>query len=188
MLNLRNQNFKIMRKLMMYAALAAPLFITACSGNKTENAGSSDTTTTTTTDTAAGLPEVTTPSATVSNTVALTGNDQMKFSTNEIRVKAGEKVTLTLKNVGTMPKASMAHNFILLGGGTDLEAFAMKAMVAKDSDYIPGDLKSSIMAHTKLVGPGESDTITFTVPAGTYEYICSFPGHYASMRGKLIAE
>lgn len=173
-----------MRKLMMYAALIAPLFLAACGGDK-----KADTDDQATTDTSAtGLPEVTTPSATVSNTVEITGNDQMKFSTTEIRVKAGEKVTLTLKNVGTMPKESMGHNFILLGGGTDVEAFALKAMVAKDSDYIPADLKSAIMANTKLLGPGESDTITFTVPAGEYDFICTFPGHYASMRGKLIAE
>ncbi|NEU06965.1 azurin [Flavihumibacter sp. R14] len=174
-----------MRKLMMYAALAAPLFLAACGGNKSDSADSD----TTMTDTAAStLPEVSTPSATVSNTVELTANDQMKYSTTEIRVKAGEQVTLTLKNVGTMPKESMGHNFLLLGGGTDVEAFATKAMVAKETDYIPADMKSSVMANTKLLGPGESATITFTVPAGTYDFICSFPGHYAQMRGKLIAE
>lgn len=174
-----------MRKLMMYAALAAPLFLAACGGNQTDTATEDATTTDTT---AAALPEVTTPSATVSNTVEITGNDQMKFSVTEIRVKAGEQVTLTLTNAGTMPIESMGHNFILLGGGTDVEAFSMKAMVAKATDYIPAELESSIVAHTKLLGPGQSDTITFTVPAGTYEFICSFPGHYASMRGKLIAE
>ena len=173
-----------MRKFMMYAALAAPLFLASCGGNNetaSEDATTADTT-------ASTLPEVTTPSATVSNTVEITANDEMKFSTTEIRVKAGEEVTLTLKNAGTMPKESMGHNFLLLGGGTDVEGFATKAMVAKETDYIPADMKSSILAHTKLLGPGESDTITFTVPAGTYDFICSFPGHYAQMRGKLIAE
>jgi len=173
-----------MRKLMMYAALAAPLFLAACGGDK-----KADTDQTSATDTtAAALPEVSAPAATVSNTVELTGNDQMKFNVTEIRVKAGEEVTLTLKNIGTMPKASMAHNFLLLGGGTDVEAFAMKAMVAKDTEYVPAEMKSSVMAHTTLVGPGESATVKFTVPAGSYDFICSFPGHYASMRGKLIAE
>ena len=173
-----------MRKLMMYAAFAAPLFLAACGGNQTE----SDSQSTTVDTTAAALPEVTTPSATVSNTVEITANDQMKFSTAEIRVKAGEQVTLTLKNIGSMAIESMGHNFVLLNTGTDIEAFSMKAMVAKETNYIPGDLKSSIAANTKLLGPGQSDTITFTVPAGTYEFICSFPGHYANMRGKLIAE
>lgn len=173
-----------MRKLMMYAAIAAPLFLAACGGDKKADTDQASTTDTT----AAALPEVSAPAATVSNTVELTANDQMKYNLTEIRVKAGEEVTLTLKNIGTMPKESMGHNFLLLGGGTDVEAFAMKAMVAKDTEYVPAEMKSSVMASTKVVGPGESVTIKFTVPAGTYDFICSFPGHYASMRGKLIAE
>ncbi len=173
-----------MRKLMFYVALSAPLFLAACGGNQTaesENADMAD-------SMSATLPDVAESTAAVSNTVELTANDQMKFSTTEIRVKAGEEVTLTLKNVGTMAKEAMGHNFLLLGNGTDIQAFAMKAMVANDSDYIPAGMESSILKHTKLLGPGESDTITFTVPAGSYDFICSFPGHYATMQGKLIAE
>jgi azurin len=45
------------------------------------------------------------------------------------------------------------------------------------------------VAHTKLIGGGESDTINFTITEpGTYDYICSFPGHLALMKGKLIVE
>jgi azurin len=103
----------------------------------------------------------------------------------EIRVKANEKVTLTLKNVGTMPKDAMGHNFVLLKDGTDLSAFATSAISAPD--HIPAN-NPAIVAHTKLLGPGESDTIEFTVPAGSYTYICSFPGHYMTMTGVLTAE
>ena len=46
-----------------------------------------------------------------------------------------------------------------------------------------------VFAATKLLKPGESDTITFTAPpAGTYPFICTYPGHYPKMQGKLIAE
>ena len=172
-----------MKKILFLVALATPFFLASCGGNKTTEQ-TADTT-------AAALPEVSTtmPADTAgSNTVDLTGNDQMKYSKTEIRVKAGEKVTLTLKNIGTMPKEAMSHNFILLKNGTDIEQFALKAAVAKSTDYIPAEMKGAILAHTKLVGTGESDTITFTVPKGEYEFICSFPGHWASMRGKLIAQ
>jgi azurin len=38
-----------------------------------------------------------------------------------------------------------------------------------------------VLAHTKLLGPAETDTVTFTAPyvAGDYLYLCSFPGHYS---------
>ena len=60
-------------------------------------------------------------------------------------------------------------------------------MAAKDNGYIPeGD---DIIAHTKMIGGGESVEITFDAPAaGTYDYICPFPGHYGIMKGKFIVE
>lgn len=125
---------------------------------------------------------------TSSNTVELSANDQMKFSQTEIKVKAGEEITITLKNEGTMAKEAMGHNLVVLSQGTNVEEFGQTAMNSKQTDYIPESLKSAIIAHTKLLGPNESDTITFTLEKGSYDFICSFPGHYGSMRGKIIAE
>ena len=122
-------------------------------------------------------------------TVALEGTDEMTYNTNEIRVKVGRKVKLTLTHTGSMPKTAMGHNFVLLKPGTDLADFAGKASAAADSDYIPADAADSIVANTKTVGGGESVTIEFDAPAaGTYDFICSFPGHYAIMQGKFIVE
>ena len=43
------------------------------------------------------------------------------------------------------------------------------------------------LAYTKMLGGGESDTITFDAPEpGTYIFICSFPGHYQLMMGEFI--
>lgn len=121
--------------------------------------------------------------------VSLTGDDAMKYNIGEIKVKAGQTVKLTLTNIGKMPKEGMSHNFILVKPGTVVADFAKKAMDAKASDYFPDSEKASVIAHTKMLGPGESDTIEFPAPAaGTYDYFCSFPGHYGIMNGKLIVE
>lgn len=123
------------------------------------------------------------------NNILLTGNDRMQYSDTLFKVKAAEKVKLTLKNIGKMPKNSMGHNFVLLTKGTDFANFATEAMKARDNDYIPKQLSSSIIAHTQLVGPGETQVITFSVPdKGIYDFLCSFPGHYGTMRGKLVVE
>jgi azurin len=122
-------------------------------------------------------------------TVEITGDDQMKFSVTSIKAKAGEKLRVSLKNVGKLPKQAMAHNWVLLKSmsDADVNAFAMAAM-PKAPEYLPAD-KSGIVAHTKLLGPGEADAVEFTVPAaGEYPFICTFPGHSALMRGKLVAE
>ncbi|MEJ5960776.1 azurin [Pedobacter immunditicola] len=127
--------------------------------------------------------------AKLSNVLSLEGNDQMQFSQTEFKIAAGQLVTLTLKHTGTLAKNAMGHNFVLLKPGTDMAAFAKKAMEAKDNEYIPKTESASIIAYTKLLGGGESDTITFTVTEkGTYDFICSFPGHVSMMKGKLIVE
>lgn len=142
-------------------------------------------------DTAASTEaEETVAPAAASDNVAIVeieSNDQMKYNLSEIRVKAGQKVQLTLKHVGKLPKASMGHNFVLLKEGTDMAKFAMAAGQARENDYIAEE--ASIIAHTKIIGGGESDMIEFEAPAlGIYDFICSFPGHYAIMKGKFIVE
>lgn len=119
--------------------------------------------------------------------VVIESNDQMKFDLSEIKVKAGDTVVLTLKHVGKLPKAAMGHNWVLLAQGTDIAAFSQKAVRARDTEYIPeGD---EVIINTSLIGGGEETTIEFVVPAaGEYDFICSFPGHFAIMKGKFIVE
>ena len=128
-----------------------------------------------------------TPEDTNVTTLNLGSNDQMQYDKTELRVKEGQKVTLNLKHNGTMDKESMGHNFVLLKQGTDIAEFATKAMDAKNNDYIPeGD---AVIAHTKVIGGGESTSVTFDAPEkGSYDFICSFPAHYALMQGKFIVE
>ncbi len=120
--------------------------------------------------------------------ITIIGDDQMKFNLSEIKVKAGQTVRLTLEHSGKMDKNVMGHNWVLLSSGADIAEFGALASSAKATDYIPAD-SDQVLAHTKILGGGESDTIEFVAPAaGTYDFICSFPGHYALMKGKFIVE
>ncbi len=121
------------------------------------------------------------------NNLTIDCTDQMQFTKNELKAAAGT-VTLTLNHVGKMEKTVMGHNLVILKPGTDISDFSVKAMDAKDTEYIPASAKDKVIAHTKLLGGGESDTIEFTIEKGTYDYICSFPGHSSIMKGKLIVE
>ncbi|MGN8224500.1 azurin [Gracilimonas sp. BCB1] len=120
--------------------------------------------------------------------VTIESNDRMQFDLSEIKVEAGQTVVLTLKHVGKLPKAAMGHNWVLLKQGVDIQAFGSAASKAAGNEYIPEGTED-VIVHTKLIGGGQETTIEFTAPeAGTYDYICSFPGHYALMKGKLIVE
>jgi len=120
--------------------------------------------------------------------VVVNSDDAMKFDVSEIKVKAGEEIKLTLNHTGKLGKDVMGHNFVVLAQGTDVQAFANAAIQAKATDYVP-EGNDSVLAHTKVIGGGESDTITFTLKEkGTYEFICSFPGHSFMMKGVIIVE
>lgn len=120
--------------------------------------------------------------------VTITGNDTMQFDLKTFEAKAGEKVELTFKNIGKIPKIAMGHNLVILKKGVSAIAFGQKAMGAgaNATNALPDSVKGDTIAATKLLGPAESETITFTAPdAGDYEYVCTFPGHFAMMRGVM---
>lgn len=177
-----------MNKLFVIPFLAAGLLLGSCgnSSNNDSNESNTETTETTAPTATATVPGI--ENVTLSNAWTVEGNDQMKFDTELIRVKAGEPVEITLKNVGELPKEAMGHNFVILAPGVDLATFGGEAAGAADNDYIPKSSLSSIVAHTKLLGPGEEDKITVTLDAGVYDYLCSFPGHWGLMKGKIVAE
>ena len=124
-------------------------------------------------------------------TIELTGTEKMRFDKEEIVAKPGETIRIVLKAEGTMPKAIMAHNFVLLKPGVDAVEFNKAAFNARETGFIPPDKKDDVFAATALAGAGETVEITFKAPAkpGSYNYICSFPGHFAmGMRGKLVVK
>ena len=123
--------------------------------------------------------------------VEITGNDQMKYDVLAIEAKPGQKVTVTLKNAGIIPKVSMGHNFVLLTPDQDPVKFVEAGTPYMGKDCIAPELADKVIAHTKLLGPAESDTISFAAPRkpGAYTYICSFPGHFAiGMKGTLTVQ
>jgi len=124
--------------------------------------------------------------------VTITGNDTMQFDVKNFEAKAGIKVKLTLKNIGQVPKIAMGHNLVVLKKGITAVAFGQKALGAGASptNPLPEALKGDVIAATKLLGPAESETIEFTGPEepGSYEYVCTFPGHFALMRGTMTVK
>ncbi len=123
-------------------------------------------------------------------TIELQVGDNMKFTPNEITAKPGERLHVVVKDTGVMPKNAMAHNFVVLKKGANPKAFVEKSQTARATDFIAPEVKNEVIANTKLVGPGETADVTFEAPpAGTYTFLCSFPGHYAvGMKGTLTVK
>ncbi len=121
--------------------------------------------------------------------VTIEVGDSMKFSLVRVNAKAGETLRLDLVNNGSAPKEAMGHNWVLLTKAADLTAFANAALKAKETDYVPADRASEVIAHTKLLGGKSRDSVVFTAPAeaGEYPYLCTFPAHFQlGMKGVLV--
>jgi azurin len=117
----------------------------------------------------------------------ISGNDQMQFDKHELWISAAcKEVTLTLHHSGKLAKEIMGHDWVLVSAA-DLSAVASAGMGAGiANDYVaPGDKR--VLAHTKVIGAGESTSVTFPTamlkPGGAYKYLCTFPGHSATMNG-----
>lgn len=124
-------------------------------------------------------------------TIEITAGDTMKYNLTSIEASPGEEITIVLKNIGTQPKEVMGHDWVLLKGGVDATAFVAAAAQAKATDYMPEGKIGDVLAHTKMLGPKQSDTVTFKVPTekGDYVFLCSFPAHYqVGMHGKLTVK
>ena len=123
--------------------------------------------------------------------ITITGNDTMQFDTKEFSVKSGEKVEIEFKNIGKLPKIAMGHNLVILKKGISSLKFGQKVMSlgANATNALPDGSMEDVIAATELLGPGESETISFTAPeAGDYQFVCSFPGHFAMMRGIMVVK
>jgi azurin len=124
-------------------------------------------------------------------TVTIIVNDMMAYSVTKIEAHAGQTITVRIKNVGTLPKSVMGHNWILLKAGVNPISYSMSAASAKDEDFQPKALAGEVLASIPSVGSKETGETTFTAPTtpGTYNYICSDLGHLmAGMKGVLIVK
>jgi azurin/glucose/arabinose dehydrogenase len=122
----------------------------------------------------------------VEEDIALETEPGMKYKQTYITVKAGAKVRLTFRNPD-----DMQHNFILTSGkkGDKVgKAAADLGLKGLAEDYVPNI--DEVLVHTALVEPGAEDVIYFLAPAkkGLYEFVCTVPGHYQTMRGVLVVE
>ena len=121
--------------------------------------------------------------------VTVDSTDQMSFDTKDITIdKSCKTFTVDLKHSGSLPKNVMGHNWVL-SKEADMLPIATAGLAAGiDKNYLPeGDAR--VIAHTKIIGAGETDSVTFDVSklaAGEkYGFFCSFPGHISMMKGTV---
>jgi len=156
-------NLKV-RSWLSAVALASALALTACggsSGGGTEAGGGA-------------------------NLNISTAGEALQFAPAALSATAGQQAKVTFKN----GSAAQKHNWVLVKGG-DAEAQKVDdegAAAGEAAGYIPTD--PNIIASVKLLNGGETGSTSFAAPAaGSYIFLCTFPGHYvAGMKGTLTVK
>ena len=113
---------------------------------------------------------------------------QMKFTQATIAARPGQRVEITLNNTDDMP-----HNIVIFRRGTiaeyEKELFgSLNEPNAQLRGFVPDS--PNVLVASRLLNAGESTVVTFDAPTepGEYPFVCSFPGHWATMRGVLRIE
>jgi azurin len=77
----------------------------------------------------------------------------------------------------------------LLSKTADLKSVANDGIADGAAKQFEKEKDARVIAHTKVIGGGETDSVTFSTAAlkagEAYSYFCSFPGHSALMKGTL---
>lgn len=133
------------------------------------------------------------PAAVVTNcSTEVEANDMMQYNISSIVVPAAcTDFKITLTHTGKMPVAAMGHDLVITKK-SDVTAVDTDGIAAGlDAGYLKAD-DTRVLAHTKLVGGGETTSVSFPVSKiqgdGPYEFFCSFPGHSGLMHGPISVE
>ena len=109
--------------------------------------------------------------------------DQMKFDTDSFTVTVGQPVKIWFENPDYSP-----HNLIFGQPNSAAEIAAAAEGLGPLGfalEFLPDNDK--IIAASKLLNHREYQVIEFTAPAnpGDYDFLCTFPGHWMTMRGVM---
>ncbi len=111
--------------------------------------------------------------------------DELAFDKAALEAPAGSKITLNLKN-NSNPTTNLLHNWALVKGGASPDGVANDGIAAGEANGYLKPNDDRVLANTKLGKGGETVSVTFDAPPpGTYDYLCTFPGHGVLMKGKL---
>jgi azurin len=117
-----------------------------------------------------------------------TVHEQLRFDTTRIEVQAGKQFEIIFENDDVMP-----HNLVIVPPGKHMEIGTAAMTMTPDKldkqgrAYLPKSHEKNILAATKLLEPGQKETIKMRAPGkpGEYEFVCTFPGHAVLMWGTL---
>ncbi|WP_329274024.1 azurin [Streptomyces sp. NBC_00691] len=125
--------------------------------------------------------------------VTVDSTDQMSYDTKEITIdRSCKEFTIRLTFSGELAKNVMGHNLVI-SRTADMQNIVTEGMSqGLDNDYLKKD-NPAIIAHTAMIAAEEKETSVTFDPSklevgGDYSFFCTFPGHVAMMKGKVVVK
>ena len=121
--------------------------------------------------------------------LVIASTDMMQYESKSLAVdKSCSSFSLELIHKGTLAKNIMGHNVVIVPTNEFNKVIAMINMAEGiDNGFLPDD--PAILARTTMIGGGEKTKISINLESfdvgEAYTFFCSFPVHYALMRGTL---
>jgi azurin len=118
------------------------------------------------------------------------GNDMLQFNLKEMVVSSScSEITVTLKHTGAMPANVMGHNWVLTNTADFMPVATAGGGAGLGNNYVPVN-DARVIAASAVIGGGAETSVTFSGAllsvGGDYTFFCSFPGHYAIMKGSFV--
>ena len=119
----------------------------------------------------------------IDQTVSVQGVEGLKYSIATFDVKPGARVRLDFANV-----SDMLHNVVIVKPGSATRVTDAALTLGLDGmrlDFVPP--RGDVLFNTALLEPQKSESIYFEAPGapGDYPFLCTFPGHAATMQGTM---
>jgi azurin len=119
--------------------------------------------------------------------VIRTVREQMRYDTPRLVVEAGKPFEILFIN-----DDFMSHNLVVVKPDTREKVGTTAA--AMKPDQLDGSGRAfmpalpEILGGTRMLLTGQQQSLKLTAPnaEGTYEYVCTFPGHHQVMWGRLM--
>ncbi|RMF42792.1 MAG: hypothetical protein D6753_06665 [Planctomycetota bacterium] len=117
--------------------------------------------------------------------------ERMKYTQEQFIARPGQPVKLVFSNGDATD-----HNLVIVRPGAMEEVGMAANAMARDpknanSDFIPPDKQHLILQAAPMIGPTRKSLVhvlRFEAPRepGVYPYVCTFPGHWVIMNGRMI--
>ena len=121
--------------------------------------------------------------------IKIEGSDMMKYDVAEITLDTScEKTKISLKHAGKLPINAMGHNVVIVEE-KNLSKITQQInfSLGVEKGYLPDS--EDIIFISAMVGGGDTTELEMDMSkldkTKSYVFFCSFPGHWALMRGKI---